>query len=99
MSKSIVVPKHSIGGCLTCKRRKKKCDQQKPRCKRCIQGDFHCLGYGPSEDDCVNIPSHNTEVDFFHRTSYTLIQDVSGSPCSTSPVSLLIVVAIIRVFM
>ncbi|EUC54822.1 fungal Zn(2)-cys(6) binuclear cluster domain protein [Rhizoctonia solani AG-3 Rhs1AP] len=99
MPKSIVVPKRSVGGCLTCKRRKKKCDEQKPHCKRCIQGDFYCLGYGSSQNDYVNIPSHNTHVGFFHRASHHFTRDVSGSLCSTSLVSLLIVVVIIRVLM
>ncbi|KAL5631874.1 hypothetical protein ACGC1H_000045 [Rhizoctonia solani] len=75
MSKSIVVPRRSIGGCLTCKRRKKKCDEQKPRCRRCIQGDFHCLGYGSLEGDRINDLSQNTEVGFRHSTSHTSTQD------------------------
>ncbi|KDN40052.1 hypothetical protein RSAG8_08373, partial [Rhizoctonia solani AG-8 WAC10335] len=35
----------SINGCLTCKNRKKKCDETRPICTRCINGDFECLGY------------------------------------------------------
>ncbi|CEL54148.1 hypothetical protein RSOLAG1IB_06859 [Rhizoctonia solani AG-1 IB] len=32
--------------CLTCKRRRKKCDQGRPTCQRCAEGDYNCLGYG-----------------------------------------------------
>ncbi|EUC54912.1 fungal Zn(2)-cys(6) binuclear cluster domain protein, putative [Rhizoctonia solani AG-3 Rhs1AP] len=38
-------PTRSPGGCLTCKQRRKKCDENRPRCKRCDQGKFKCLGY------------------------------------------------------
>ncbi|KAI9811585.1 MAG: Maltose acetyltransferase [Pycnora praestabilis] len=34
-------------GCLTCRRRKKKCDEQKPECQNCIRGGFVCEGYSP----------------------------------------------------
>ncbi|RAL06022.1 Zn(II)2Cys6 transcription factor domain-containing protein [Aspergillus ibericus CBS 121593] len=32
-------------GCLTCKTRRVKCDEQKPVCKRCIAAKRHCAGY------------------------------------------------------
>ncbi|KAJ1311816.1 hypothetical protein OPQ81_010278 [Rhizoctonia solani] len=32
--------------CLTCKRRHKKCDRQRPVCDRCSKGGYECLGYG-----------------------------------------------------
>ncbi|KAJ3482556.1 hypothetical protein NLG97_g7534 [Lecanicillium saksenae] len=34
-------------GCLTCRRRKKKCDEAKPECKNCTRGAFECDGYPP----------------------------------------------------
>ncbi|KKA30644.1 hypothetical protein TD95_004204 [Thielaviopsis punctulata] len=34
-------------GCLTCRKRKKKCDEQKPECSNCIKGGFLCAGYQP----------------------------------------------------
>ncbi|KAI9805563.1 MAG: hypothetical protein M1825_000814 [Sarcosagium campestre] len=32
-------------GCMTCRRRKKKCDELKPECNNCIRGGFVCEGY------------------------------------------------------
>ncbi|KAL7904446.1 hypothetical protein GGI35DRAFT_472389 [Trichoderma velutinum] len=34
-------------GCDTCKRRKLKCDEGKPKCERCIKSGIECQGYGP----------------------------------------------------
>lgn len=39
------VPNRSGRGCLTCKQRKKKCDETRPACERCTNGNFQCLGY------------------------------------------------------
>ncbi|WQF84796.1 Putative zn(2)Cys(6) fungal-type DNA-binding domain, fungal transcription factor [Colletotrichum destructivum] len=33
-------------GCWTCRERHVKCDEQRPRCRRCLMGDFTCQGYG-----------------------------------------------------
>ncbi|RYP04026.1 hypothetical protein DL764_004720 [Monosporascus ibericus] len=32
-------------GCLTCRKRKKKCDETKPECINCVRGGFICQGY------------------------------------------------------
>ncbi|KAJ5212715.1 uncharacterized protein N7498_004361 [Penicillium cinerascens] len=32
-------------GCMTCRRRKKKCDEQHPACNNCTRGGFLCEGY------------------------------------------------------
>ncbi|KAF1810956.1 trimeric LpxA-like protein [Eremomyces bilateralis CBS 781.70] len=32
-------------GCHTCRKRKKKCDEQKPECANCLRGGFTCEGY------------------------------------------------------
>ncbi|KAI0472697.1 trimeric LpxA-like protein [Xylariaceae sp. FL0804] len=32
-------------GCLTCRKRKKKCDETKPECTNCVRGAFICQGY------------------------------------------------------
>jgi hypothetical protein len=34
-------------GCITCRRRKKKCDERKPECNNCLRGSFTCEGYPP----------------------------------------------------
>lgn len=39
------VPLRSPRGCLTCKQRRKKCDETRPTCQRCVTGNFRCLGY------------------------------------------------------
>ncbi|KAF8606270.1 hypothetical protein BDV93DRAFT_521101 [Ceratobasidium sp. AG-I] len=41
--------------CLTCRRRRKKCDRQRPTCEQCAAGKFECLGYDyPSKH--INVP-------------------------------------------
>ncbi|KAL4899494.1 fungal-specific transcription factor domain-containing protein [Aspergillus multicolor] len=32
--------------CHTCRRRRVKCDQAKPHCRKCVSNDLECLGYG-----------------------------------------------------
>lgn len=32
-------------GCWTCRQRHVKCDEQRPKCKRCVAGNFACQGY------------------------------------------------------
>ncbi|QRV82523.1 Fungal specific transcription factor domain [Ceratobasidium sp. AG-Ba] len=39
------VAQRSSSGCSTCKKRKKKCDETRPVCKRCMIGNFQCSGY------------------------------------------------------
>ncbi|CAG9981331.1 unnamed protein product [Clonostachys byssicola] len=33
-------------GCVTCRQRKKKCDQRRPQCGQCLNRDVECGGYG-----------------------------------------------------
>ncbi|RWA03287.1 hypothetical protein EKO27_g11816, partial [Xylaria grammica] len=44
-------------GCLTCKRRKVKCDEARPACARCLKSGHRCAGY---ED--VRKPAHASNV-------------------------------------
>ncbi|KAL1310981.1 hypothetical protein AAFC00_001201 [Neodothiora populina] len=37
-------------GCLTCRRRKKKCDERKPSCWNCTKNNVYCLGYEERRD-------------------------------------------------
>ncbi|KAF2272141.1 uncharacterized protein EI97DRAFT_462241 [Westerdykella ornata] len=36
-------------GCITCRKRKKKCDETKPFCQSCKKNNIHCEGYKPVE--------------------------------------------------
>ncbi|CAE6475428.1 unnamed protein product [Rhizoctonia solani] len=42
--------------CLTCKRRRKKCDQRQPTCERCETGGFECLGYDHLVPTVTRVP-------------------------------------------
>jgi len=43
-------------GCLTCRKRKKKCDEKKPECNNCYKGGFVCAGYPPQRGAWTNKP-------------------------------------------
>lgn len=45
MSSTIPGGKRSRTGCLSCRRRRVKCDERKPSCKRCESVNIHCAGY------------------------------------------------------
>ncbi|KDN47244.1 hypothetical protein RSAG8_03723, partial [Rhizoctonia solani AG-8 WAC10335] len=56
------VPNRSSKGCLTCKQRKKKCDEKKPECERCVLGGFDCLGYvHPAATSAKRGPKEGTQ--------------------------------------
>ncbi|PKY01271.1 C6 transcription factor [Aspergillus campestris IBT 28561] len=38
--------KWTRSGCLTCKRRRKRCDEEKPSCRSCVRLGLSCEGYG-----------------------------------------------------
>ncbi|KAG8766478.1 hypothetical protein FRC12_006862 [Ceratobasidium sp. 428] len=40
--------------CLTCRRRRKKCDKSRPTCERCAVGGFACLGYDNLDKDAAD---------------------------------------------
>ncbi|PHH69038.1 hypothetical protein CDD82_119 [Ophiocordyceps australis] len=44
-SKKPVVKKRTKTGCLTCRKRRIKCDENKPRCRNCIKSKRECEGY------------------------------------------------------
>lgn len=45
MSSTSVLPIRSRTGCLTCKTRRKKCDETHPKCLRCQRSGLECPGY------------------------------------------------------
>ncbi|KAL2162438.1 hypothetical protein VTH06DRAFT_7351 [Thermothelomyces fergusii] len=45
-------------GCLTCRKRKKKCDEKKPECNNCYKGGFVCAGYPPQRGAWTNKPEN-----------------------------------------
>ncbi|KAF8604508.1 hypothetical protein BDV93DRAFT_90085 [Ceratobasidium sp. AG-I] len=62
-------------GCLTCKNRRKKCDEGRPRCERCVRGGFECLGY-----------EHNRRTTNVPTPASSTASPGSGDPMqSTSP--------------
>ncbi|KAI9837822.1 MAG: hypothetical protein M1819_006756 [Sarea resinae] len=48
-SLSKVTKGRSKTGCITCRRRKKKCDETKPHCLNCQKNNVACEGYTPKE--------------------------------------------------
>lgn len=45
MSSTIPGGKRSRTGCLSCRRRRVKCDEHRPSCKRCDSANIYCAGY------------------------------------------------------
>ncbi|PNP58302.1 hypothetical protein THARTR1_01817 [Trichoderma harzianum] len=84
-------------GCLTCRKRRVKCDELKPVCKRCIKANVICDGYQkkrsiPSPKPAITTPSY-TEAETEIASASSIEPTASSSPESTryvpSPRSLL----------
>ncbi|KAI0599048.1 hypothetical protein F4775DRAFT_137743 [Biscogniauxia sp. FL1348] len=75
-------------GCLKCRVRRRKCDEGKPRCQRCVAGGFECnygtrLSFLPQNSFTVDSPSSSNPLP---TTSYRTIQFVTPeSPASGAP--------------
>ncbi|KAF7523221.1 hypothetical protein G7054_g11848 [Neopestalotiopsis clavispora] len=71
MASSGPQPRRSRGGCWTCRRRHKKCDEARPTCHRCQQGNFECEGYAVrltwSEVDAPRAVQHGNVPRPFRR--------------------------------
>jgi hypothetical protein len=55
--------KKSRSGCVSCKERRVKCDEEKPECKRCILAGRRCEGYSvstPSSRSSFSPPIHQS---------------------------------------
>ncbi|KAH6991745.1 hypothetical protein EDB82DRAFT_544641 [Fusarium venenatum] len=61
-------------GCLTCKKRRVKCDEGKPICDRCAHGDFVCDGY----ETALSVAGYSTVL-------WTPVQTSRGSHPPLAP--------------
>ncbi|KAH8884183.1 hypothetical protein GQ53DRAFT_405831 [Thozetella sp. PMI_491] len=86
--RSRVVVSQSKRGCVTCKTRRVKCDEQKPLCRRCVQAGRLCGGYShESKSSSVLQPvlktgviaDSNTER-LSHLAAHVLSLDNNGRP-------------------
>lgn len=49
-------------GCLTCKKRKVKCDESKPECERCRRGNRTCLGYDNVQNSAAKKRARDSQI-------------------------------------
>ncbi|KAI2739756.1 transcriptional regulator family: Fungal Specific TF [Penicillium roqueforti] len=61
-------------GCMTCRRRKKKCDEQHPACNNCLRGGFLCEGYS-SRSTWQKPSSTKTPIPLQSKEGYS---DING---------------------
>ncbi|KAF8594952.1 hypothetical protein BDV93DRAFT_528998 [Ceratobasidium sp. AG-I] len=73
----------SAGGCLTCKKRRKKCDEAKPVCHRCTAGGFLCLGYA-GQPAVTSFKDNHTSVESTEVISSSAFPSVSSSSSNHS---------------
>lgn len=53
VNKRRIIKRRTRTGCLTCRRRRIKCDERKPHCYNCERSKKLCLGY-----EIVPVPTH-----------------------------------------
>ncbi|KAL3962951.1 hypothetical protein ACCO45_004474 [Purpureocillium lilacinum] len=73
-------------GCLTCRKRKKKCDEHKPECSECIRSEFPCAEYLPQRwpSRSAAIPLESKDSIYFPPGAYDMLQ---YGACRTLPVN------------
>ncbi|KAH7311120.1 hypothetical protein BKA65DRAFT_163948 [Rhexocercosporidium sp. MPI-PUGE-AT-0058] len=66
-------------GCVTCRRRRVKCDEAKPACGRCRAANFECGGYNPprSAEDTLRPSSKSPPEQAFSEGSSEIVQDLA----------------------
>ncbi|KAI0145544.1 hypothetical protein GGR57DRAFT_517040 [Xylariaceae sp. FL1272] len=86
-------------GCLTCRRRRIKCDEQHPTCKNCQKSKRECLGYDPvfknqqqqqpqSSQQPPHNPSQQTQQQSLHAgTAHSGYNSATSTPDSPVPPS------------
>ncbi|KAK4575378.1 hypothetical protein LTR86_001232 [Recurvomyces mirabilis] len=57
-------------GCHTCRTRKKKCDEKKPKCFNCLKGNYACGGYGPRPPGNKTNQATKTPLALQSKSSY-----------------------------
>ncbi|OBT51284.1 hypothetical protein VE04_08662, partial [Pseudogymnoascus sp. 24MN13] len=67
-------------GCMTCRKRKKKCDETRPECNNCMRGGFICNGY-PSRGNWPKTEQKQGPVPLQSKDGY----DASPSQCRPPP--------------
>ncbi|KIW59712.1 hypothetical protein PV05_04146 [Exophiala xenobiotica] len=72
-------------GCLTCKKRRIKCDERKPKCGNCTRGKHTCLGYEVSKAKIFSIET-TSEGDQTSRASKQTVQKSPPNLASIQPV-------------
>lgn len=52
MNRSRASVPRSKRGCISCRQRRVKCDEERPICRRCIRAEIQCAGYDSVKDPC-----------------------------------------------
>ena len=66
-------------GCVTCKKRRVKCDETKPECRRCQAYGTTCEGYDPPRTWVFDPPGDHEDVPSY-RNSLALLRPTQHSP-------------------
>ncbi|KAK4214668.1 putative maltose O-acetyltransferase [Rhypophila decipiens] len=72
-------------GCLTCRKRKKKCDEAKPECSNCIKGGFVCAGYPPQRGTWPKPESKPAQVNIESKDPNYVPPGAYGMPQQQPP--------------
>lgn len=64
--------KKTRSGCITCKERRIKCDEERPECKKCMLSGRRCGGYSPSPPSSVSARSGSASPPLQHSPSMAL---------------------------
>ncbi|KAJ6779759.1 hypothetical protein PWT90_06291 [Aphanocladium album] len=73
-------------GCLTCRARHVRCDEERPACRRCIRGRRECRGYELDNTAAIpitfhNFPQSNGDGETMHRRELLQQHVVAGGRC------------------
>ncbi|ORY59564.1 uncharacterized protein BCR38DRAFT_59325 [Pseudomassariella vexata] len=71
-------------GCLTCRKRKKKCDETKPECNNCLRGGFICQGY-PNQRGYQKMENKSSAVPLESKDPSYIPPGAYGMPQSQAP--------------